>query len=374
MRESGELLKSIRVAVTESVGLLSVCALIAGTGYALCPMSMDGGSVTTVYNRIGYVLVRLGGAGYDNAGMIFAAFLGSQCRNERIKGAVGGLLAFLMITSLLTPSSVSILVPIMKDHAVYRTSFGPLAGILSGIWTMIWMRRKKDTVTPGWVLGGLAGTVMISFALMALLPVMYEGIQAFSLWLKSQGIISAVIFPVLNRVFTPFCFHHPMNEVFLAPDLAGFRSGQAYELSLPWGSFMSGFFAPMIAGIPAAAAACIRYGRGGQKETGILVLCALSSFLFGTSELFEYLLLVYCPPMFAAGCVSYGLFSLLSFLCGFRAAIVFSGGLADLFLTSIMPGASGTLWILPLSVLAAVLWYFLMKFFLKRIPDSSEGK
>ena len=53
------------------VAVLPICGLLMGIGYALCPSTMQGGSVTGLTQIIGFLLVKAGGALIDNMQILF---------------------------------------------------------------------------------------------------------------------------------------------------------------------------------------------------------------------------------------------------------------------------------------------------------------
>ena len=53
------------------VAVLPICGLLMGIGYALCPSTMQGGSVEGLAQIIGFLLVKAGGALIDNMQILF---------------------------------------------------------------------------------------------------------------------------------------------------------------------------------------------------------------------------------------------------------------------------------------------------------------
>ena len=53
------------------VAVLPICGLLMGIGYALCPSTMQGGTVEGLAQIIGFLLVKAGGALIDNMQILF---------------------------------------------------------------------------------------------------------------------------------------------------------------------------------------------------------------------------------------------------------------------------------------------------------------
>ena len=120
---------------------------------------------------------------------------------------------------------------------------------------------------------------------------------------------------------------------------------------------MSGFFAPMMFGLPAIAVFLWRKAEVSETGRQLLLPAAVCSFLIGFSEPLEFLLFFTEPLLYGLYCMLYGVFALLAGWTGFRAGFALSGGLCDLIFSAACPAASRTWLILPLGAAAAFLYY-----------------
>ncbi|MFR8840635.1 MAG: PTS transporter subunit EIIC, partial [Clostridium sp.] len=89
------------------VACLPVCGILMGIGYALCPSTMQGGTVEGLKEIIGFFLVKAGGALIDNMSWLFAVgvAVGMSDDNDGTAG-LAGLVSWLMMTKLLNPAVV----------------------------------------------------------------------------------------------------------------------------------------------------------------------------------------------------------------------------------------------------------------------------
>lgn len=380
MKKTCKITDSLRRGITEAVILLSVPAMIMGIGYALCPETMQGGVPSTLANRIGWILVRIGGSVCDNAGMILAVTVGaaiSEAEENRWKAGAAGLMSFLMMTALLTPHTTALLFPGWADRDVVSMTFshtanaftGMLAGGIGGV---SFGREAEGRIEAIWkgLLFMAAGSLLSALILVVLWPLAFAGVMKLCVWLSTKGAAGAAGFAVLNRLLTPAGLRPACNEIFLTGetwigDLLHYWAGENTVVSgasQPAGMYMSGFFAPMMGGIPGMCLAVYLYERKTGKPVkyaSLLLLGAVLSFFCGGSEYMELLVMAQCPILFLCSCLLYGVFALLSNLAGFRAGFSFSAGLTDLIFSSLFPGASGTWMIIPLGLAAFGLWFFM---------------
>ena len=386
MNKTYNFTNSIRKGITEAVIILSVFALIMGVGYALCPETMQGGIPTTLANRVGYALVRIGGAVCDNAGMVMAVCFGAAltgAKADRWKAGAAGLMSFLIMTALLTPYTISSLFPGWSENAdvtkTFMVSANMLTGMLAGgIAGLSFRQDAEEKIETVWkeLACTAAGSLLSALVLAVLWPLASIGVMKFCVWMSTKGIAGAAGFTALNRLLTPFGLRPACNEIFLngegwIGDLPHYWAGEntvVNGVSQPAGMYMSGFFAPMMGGIPGLCLAVYHYEKQSGKKVkyaSLLLLGAVLSFFSGSSEYIELLALAQCPLLFLCSCLLFGVFALLSNMTGFRAGFSLSAGLTDLIFSSLFPGAFRTWMILPLGLLAFGLWYVMTSLILK---------
>ena len=69
-------LQKLGKALMLPVACLPICGILMGIGYALCPATMQGGSVEGIKELIGFFLVKAGGALIDNMALLFVVGVG----------------------------------------------------------------------------------------------------------------------------------------------------------------------------------------------------------------------------------------------------------------------------------------------------------
>ena len=361
----------IRKAVLPVIWILPVFGILAGIGYALCPAAMQGGAVATPANRIGWVLSRIASAVYDNRGFLTAVSAGYVLSGNRLTGALGALMGILLYNSFSASSAFVMFAPaVLEDPLNTLALYGPSAvtGLLLGGTAAAVLRRTGTERRPlvtfavlSFVLAALAAV------LIALRIVLFHGIAVIAEKLIPLGRSGTGLFVLLNRLLAPFDLHRPLNYVILgeggAHDMNYFW-GQVTDPEYDPGKYMSGFFAPMMAGIPCA---CLflakRPSSGSGKFRIFLLLCAISAFSCGLCEPFEYWLILASPLLYAGYSVLFGLSGWLSAYSGFRAGFACSGGMVDLIFSAAMPAARNAWLLIPLGALSGLLFFLLFRRF-----------
>ena len=349
---------------------MAVSALIMGVGYALCPETMQGGTILTRANRIGVLLVRCGGAVYDNIGLVFACFAAYAFGEEKKDAMAYGLVSYLMVSALLSPACLDAVIPSLCRQEIITEAFGFLsgpvlgipAGIAGALALRVLARRGCDSVRMG--IPACAGLSLLLAVLLGVIwPVAYLLVKQMMIASLGHGPLTAGVFVFLNRMFTPFGLNHAVNSVVLSDrayigDLVRYW---AEETGPELGMYMGGFFAPMMFGIPGLLYAVYRdrMRRGLKDQRPYLLLFAIVSFIVGASEPLEFLILCQEPVFFMLLCLFYGMFALISALLGFRAGFAFSGGLCDLIFSSAKAASAKTWLILPVGAGAFLVFYLL---------------
>lgn len=140
--------------------------------------------------------------------------------------------------------------------------------------------------------------------------------------------------------------------------------------------YMSGFFPPIMFGIPGACLAMVLLSKNKKATLGILGSIAFCAFLCGVTEPFEFLFMFIAFPLYIIYAVLSGIFGILTYFAGFRAGFSFSAGLIDLVFSSTLPAAQNTFMIIPLGLAAFAVYfavfYFYIKIFKVPIPGSGE--
>ncbi|MBS7223775.1 MAG: N-acetylglucosamine-specific PTS transporter subunit IIBC [Clostridiaceae bacterium] len=377
------------------VACLPICGILMGIGYALCPATMQGGDIEGLKAIIGFFLVKAGGALIDNMSWLFAIGVAVGMADDK-DGTAGlsGLVSWLMITKLLNPSVVAVLTGVAADAV--NPAFGKIEnqfiGIVAGLIGASCYNKFKNTKLPD-ALAFFSGkrsvaivTAVISIIVAAVLffvwPIVYGGLVTIGTSIVSMGSIGAGIYAFLNRLLIPVGLHHALNSVFWFDavninDLGQFWAGATTATDgHSLGMYMSGFFAPMMFGIPGAALAIVHTAKSNKKKiaAGLVGAAALCSFICGVTEPFEFAFMFLAPVLYVAYAVLYGIFTVVAVSLGFRAGFSFSAGLTDLVFSYPLPAAAKTWLIVPLGIAAFLVFYIVFRVMITKLNLKTPGR
>jgi len=272
-------------------------------------------------------------------------------------------------------------------------NMGIFAGIISGLLAAALYNRFNDIRLPD-VLGFFGGKrfVPIVTSLCALIigvvagfiwPYIQNAIDAFGTSVISAGPAGVFIFGFLNRLLIPFGLHHILNNIVffqigsftdatgavVTGDLARFFAGDPQG-----GMFTAGGYAVMLFGLPAVCYAMVRAAKKHNRKavSGILMGAALTSILTGITEPIEFVFMFISPILLIAHAVLFGLFGAASAALGVRIGATFSNGLIDYVL--LFGQSTKPLLVIPLGIVAAVLYYFIFYFVINRFNVPTPGR
>ncbi len=379
------------------VSCLPVCGLLMGLGYFLCPSAMQGGTISGVKDQIGYFLITAGGAPLNHIALLFAIGVGVGLSDGHDgTGAIAAFVSWLVITALLSTGTVTALFPGLLEDADSLLAFSkienPFIGILSGMIGSSCCNRFKDKRLPDWLsffsgkrFAAMAAGVLSILAAAALLivwPLLFKGLIALGESIAGLGNFGAALYAFLNRLLIPAGLHHALNNVFWFDtiglgDLTHFWAGDtSADVTWSLGMYMSGFFPAMMFGVPGAALAVVRSAKPEKKKAvmGIMLSSAVCAFVCGVTEPFEFAFMFLSPVLYLFYALLYGVVTFVALASGFRAGFSFSGGVTDLIFSSSLPAAARTYMILPLGLLAFVLFYAVFRFFILKWDLKTPGR
>ena len=379
------------------VACLPICGILMGIGYALCPATMQGGEVSGFLNRLGFFLVKAGGALIDNMALLFVIGVGVGMSDDH--DGTAGLAAFaswLMITNLLNVNTVTTLMSSVAENANKTLAFSaianPFIGILSGIIGATCYNKFKSTKLPDWLsffsgkrcVAIISGVVAIVVAaiLLVVWPIVYGALLALGNGIVGLGPVGAGIYAFLNRLLIPTGLHHALNNVFWFDtiglgDLSHFWAGDtSADVTWSLGMYMSGFFPCMMFGIPGAALAMIHTAKSGKKKVaiGLVASAAVCAFVCGVTEPFEFGFMFLAPVLYLIYALLYGIFTVIVALVGFRAGFSFSAGATDLVFSAPLPAAQNTWMIFPLGIAAFAVFYVVFRFAIVKFDLKTPGR
>lgn len=390
-------LQKLGKALMLPVAVLPICGLLMGIGYLLCPATMQGGDIKGFVNLLGLFLVKAGAALIDNLALLFVIGVGvGLSDNNDGTGGVAALASWLMITTLLSAGTVTAFMPSVAENQDAMLAFGkianPFIGIISGIIGSTCFNKFKNTRLPDWlsffsgkrcvaIVAGLV-SIVVSVILLFVWPLIFGALIALGQGIVGMGAIGAGIYAFLNRLLIPVGLHHALNNVFWFDtiglgDLSHFWAGEtSADVTWSLGMYMSGFFAPMMFGVPGAALAMIQCAKEGKKKVaiGLVASAAVCSFVCGVTEPFEFAFMFLAPVLYVIYALLYGIFTVIAVAVGFRAGFCFSGGATDLLFSASLPAAQKTWLIIPLGIAAFVVFYAVFRFFILKWDLKTPGR
>ncbi|MEG1932911.1 MAG: PTS transporter subunit EIIC, partial [Pygmaiobacter sp.] len=130
------------------VSCLPIAGILMGIGYALAPVTMQGGDIVGIAAVIGTFLVKAGGALIDNMSWLFAigVAIGMSDDHEGTS-ALAGLVSWLMITKLLSAGTVALLTGADANPAFGKIE-NQFIGIVAGCIGAFCYNKFKNTKLP----------------------------------------------------------------------------------------------------------------------------------------------------------------------------------------------------------------------------------
>ncbi len=390
-------LQKLGKALMLPVSCLPLCGLLMGLGYFLCPSAMQGGAIAGLPASIGFFLIKAGGALIDNIALLFAIGVGvGMSEKNDGTGGLAALASWLMMTTLLNKDTVAIIIPALSADANGLLAFSkianPFIGILAGIIGSTCYNRFKDTRLSDWlsffsgkrcvaIVAGLL-SIAVSVVLLFVWPLIFTGLITLGNAIAGLGAFGAGIYAVLNRVLIPTGLHHALNNVFWFDtiglgDLTHFWAGHtSADVTWSLGMYMSGFFPCMMFGVPGAALAIVHSAKPERRKAvfGMMLSCAICSFVCGVTEPFTFSFVFLSPLLFGIYALLYGLITILTVFSGFRAGFSFSAGATDLLFSAPLPAAAKTWLILPLGILSFALFYGVFRLAISRLDIKTPGR
>ena len=335
------------------VACLPVCGILMGIGYALCPSTMQGGTVEGLKEIIGFFLVKAGGALIDNMSWLFAVgvAVGMSDDNDGTAG-LAGLVSWLMMTKLLNPTAK------LPD------------------WLSFFSGKRGVAIVSALV------SIVVAAVLFFVWPIVFGALVALGKGIMSLDAVGAGIYAFFNRLLIPFGLHHALNNVFWFDtigigDLTHFWAGEtSADVTWSLGMYMAGFFPCMMFGIPGAALAMVQCAKKEKRKIviGLVGSAAVAAFVCGVTEPFEFAFMFLAPVLYLVYSLLYGIFTTITVALGFRAGFSFSAGLTDLVFSAQLPAAAKTMLIIPLGAAAFVVFYLVFRVLITKLDLKTPGR
>ncbi len=368
------------------VAVLPAAAILMGIGYWIDPSGWGGESVVAAF------LIKSGGALIDNMGILFAVGVAlGMSRDRDGAAAISGLVAWQIVTTLLSPGSVSMLQSIAIEDVdpsfgKIQTQFiGILCGLIAGA-----LYNKFHKVTLPQALAFFSGKrlvpIVTSFVMMAVSvvllfvwPPVYNALVTFGTSISELGALGAGLYGFFNRLLIPTGLHHALNSVFWFDvaninDIGNFWSGNG-TLGVT-GMYQAGYFPVMMFGLPAGALAMYHTAREDKKKftASLMIAAAFASFFTGVTEPLEFAFMFVAPALYIAHAVLTGISLFIAASFQWTAGFGFSAGLVDYILSFNLPLANKPFMLLVQGLLFAALYYFLFRFMITKFNLMTPGR
>ena len=375
------------------VAVLPAAAILLGIGYWIDPNGWGAGSPIAAF------LIKAGGSIIDNMPILFAIGVAFGMSNDRNgAAALAGIVAFLVVTTLLSPNTVAMLQSIELDKVpagfskINNQFIGILCGLIAGgLYNKFWDvelpkflaffsgRRFVPIITSGVML-------IVSLILMFVWPVIYNGLVRFGEAIIGLGPIGAGIYGFFNRLLIPFGLHHALNSVFwfdvagiddIPKFLGGAKSIQDGLATVGvTGMYQAGFFPIMMFGLLGACLAFIKNAKPENREkiTSIMMAAGFASFFTGVTEPIEFSFMFVAPALYLLHALLTAISLIISASMQWIAGFGFSAGFIDLVLSSRNPLAVKWYMLVIQGLVFFVLYYLIFDFAIKKFNLRTPGR
>ncbi len=381
-------LQKIGKALMVPVAVLPAAAILMGIGYWIDPAGWGANS------QLAGFLIKAGASIIDSMGILFAVGVAyGMSKDKNGAAALAGLVGFLVVTTLLNPGTVAMLKGI--DASEVPAAFGKInngnqfVGILVGVITSALYNRFKD-VELHKALSFFSGRrlvpivtaatmIVVSFVLMIVWPILFNGLVAFGTSFIGLGSMGAALYGFLNRLLIPVGLHHALNSVFWF-DVAGIN-----DLGNFWasngtrgvtGMYMAGFFPIMMFGLVGAAAAFVKTAKPENKNKikSIMLAAGFATFFTGVTEPMEFAFMFVAPGLYLVHAILTGISLFIASSMHWIAGFGFSAGLVDLVLSSRMPLANMPYMLVVQGLVFAAIYYFSFVFIIEKFDLKTPGR
>jgi len=368
------------------VAVLPAAAILMGIGYWIDPSGWGQGSAFAAF------FIKAGGSIIDNIPILFAVGVALGLAKERDgSAALSGLVAYLVITTLLSTGTVALLqgVDIKDVDPAFGKIGNAFVGIISGIIASINYNRFHQVKLPD-ALAFFSGKrlvpimtaatmIVVSVVLFFIWPPVYGALVSFGEGIAKLGAFGAGLYGFFNRLLIPTGLHHALNSVFWFDvaginDIGNFWSGKGVKGVT--GMYQAGFFPIMMFGLPAAALAMYHTAKSNKKKVAaaLLFAAAFASFFTGVTEPIEFAFMFLAPALYVVHALLTGVSLFIAAAFHWTAGFGFSAGLIDFVLSSRLPLANKPYMLLVQGLVFAVIYYFLFRYLIVKFNLKTPGR
>lgn len=370
------------------IAVIPAASILMGIGYMIEPAGMSGesGNIVAIY------LIQGGMALISKLPILFAVGIAAGMSKDKSgAAALSGMVSFLVVSYVLSPSSMGLLMGIPADqiNPAFSNIENAFVGILCGtISAGIYNRFSNVKLPVGLAFFSgkrlvpilCAGCMLVvSLVLMFVWPVAYDGLVSLGTSISALGAFGAGLYGFGNKMLIPIGLHHALNAVFMQNvaginDMVNFWSSTGVKGVT--GMYMAGFFPIMMFGLPAAALAIYRCARPERKKevVSLMIAGAVASFLTGITEPIEFAILFAAPHLYVVHAVLTGVSVAIAAAMHWIAGFSFSSGLIDFILSYNMPLANKPYMLLVLGAAFGVIYYVVFMFMIKCFDLKTPGR
>ncbi len=386
-------LQKIGRALMVPVATLPAAAIMMGIGYWIDPNGWGSG------NAAAALLIKAGAAIIDNMSILFAVGVAyGMSRDKDGAAALAGLVGYYVLTTILSPGAVAQIqgIPLEQVPKAFGKINNQFVGILTGViaaelynrFSQVELHKALAFFSGRRLVPIVTSFVMIvvAFVLMAVWPVIYNGLVAFGMSIKDMGPAGAGIYAFFNRLLIPVGLHHALNSVFWF-DVAGINDipnflGGAKSLAEGkavlgvTGMYQAGFFPIMMFGLPGAALAIYHTARPENKErvASIMIAAGFASFFTGVTEPLEFSFMFVAPLLYVLHALLAGLSVYLAAAMQWITGFGFSAGMVDMVLSSRNPLAKNWPMLIVQGLVFFSVYYFAFRAAITALNLKTPGR
>lgn len=368
------------------VAVLPAAAILMGIGYWIDSDGWGSGNVFAAF------MIKAGSSIIDNIPILFAVGVAiGMSKAKDGAAALSGLVAFLVVTTMLSSGTVSLLQGIDVENV--DPAFGKInnafIGILSGLVAAIMYNRFSHVKLPDFLaffsgkrlvpIMSAVAMLVASAALFYIWPIVFGGLVNFGEAISGLGAAGAGLYGFFNRLLIPTGLHHALNAVFWFDtvginDINKFWNSEGVKGVT--GMYQAGFFPIMMFGLPAAALAMYHTAKTKRKKqaASLMLAAGFASFFTGVTEPLEFAFMFLAPALYVVHAALTGLSLFIAASFNWTAGFGFSAGLVDYVLSLRIPIANFPLMLLLQGLVFAVIYYFLFRFLIVKFNLKTPGR
>ncbi|WP_026692370.1 N-acetylglucosamine-specific PTS transporter subunit IIBC [Peribacillus kribbensis] len=368
------------------VAVLPAAAILMGIGYWIDPTGWG------AENSVAAFLIKAGSSIIDNLPILFAVGVAlGMAKQKDGSAALAGLVAFLVITTILSTDSVAMLKGIKAGdvNPAFEKIKNPFVGILSGLVASMMYNRFSHVKLPD-ALAFFSGKrlvpimsavsmLVVSLVMLFVWPAIFTALVSFGEAISKMGFAGAGLYGFFNRLLIPTGLHHALNSVFWFDvaginDIGNFWAGKGTKGVT--GMYQAGYFPVMMFGLPAAALAMYHTAKTKQKKqvASLMLAAGFASFFTGVTEPLEFSFMFAAPALYVVHAVLTGISLAIASLFHWTAGFGFSAGFIDFVLSSRLPLANKPYMLIVQGLVFAVIYYFLFRFLITKFNLSTPGR